>query len=186
MPLQKLGDFEGAPDGHIDFLLRLLGSKSRQAVIDLIQPALAAFPEVTQAGALAAASAVADAILDRDLVEGDDPRLQFTRLIQGVSVAITAGDAYTFLTANDKDGGPTALAAKLIATSIGLTSRKLDGISVAITAGDAFTFLTADDKTGAPTPLAGPLMHSGIGDMTLRSSRTSTVISSFLENVSPP
>ncbi|WP_396645476.1 right-handed parallel beta-helix repeat-containing protein [Microbacterium sp.] len=75
MPLQKLGDFEGAPDEHIEFLLKLAESKARQAVLDLIAPVVAEFPDVVAAAAAAAGPAVDEAVAARDLLASTDPQV---------------------------------------------------------------------------------------------------------------
>lgn len=124
---------------------------------------IAGSPLVAAGAAAAAAAAVTGEVASRNLVQGNDTRLPVVRAIPGVSIALTAGINYTFLTANDTDGAPTPLAAGLIGKSLGLVTKKIDGVSVAITAkDDVYTFLTANDVDGGPTPLSAGLIATAV------------------------
>ncbi|MEW1707001.1 hypothetical protein AB0230_07140 [Microbacterium sp. NPDC089190] len=106
--LELVGEFEAASDDTLNFILRTIGTQSRQAVIDLITPALAANPDVTQAGAVAAATAVADALFKSDVITGPDRRIPQILRAAGWVHGIVDPDTLAVLQGID-EGGKTKL-----------------------------------------------------------------------------
>lgn len=157
MALKKVADLNGVPDGTGALNIRTPSSEMHAAVIEVITPALAEFPGVTDAAAAAAATAVADEVAGLAIVQtsGTGPGGLQERFPDATNAYGWKSDTPTVdgNLGTTLPGPPTIAALQKVGFPVASDAAEEEGVGFGIRAGDGRntaleTATTYDEVTG--------------------------------------